>query len=406
VSVLMVTENFPPRVGGAGVYAAALCQRLGPGSVTVLTSEQAGAESHDAAYPQAVVRTEMAFDGWGKLGLAGWRRYRRLCDAVRGAVSSETRVMVANRLLPEGEAVRCVAGSMGLPYAVVVHGEELNTVGGSRELTWLARRVLGRADLVIANSRHTAGLLMGGWGVGARRLAIVTPGVDVGEVVPATPSERAALRAELGWGDGPVVLTAGRLQKRKGHDRMIEAWRGVAEVVPGARWVVVGDGPDGAGLREVARHRGLGETIEWAGQVDRAGLIDRYRACDLFVLPNRTVGGDFEGFGIVLLEAQAAGRPVLCGRSGGAPETQVEGVTGCSVDASSVSELAGGLIDLLGDRGRLEAMGRSARAHAESNHGWSRSVERFAAALSSLGAEGVVGDGRELDGPAGLRTAA
>ncbi|MEM9790153.1 MAG: glycosyltransferase family 4 protein [Planctomycetota bacterium] len=400
MSVLLVSENFPPRVGGAGAFAAELARRVAGVEVGVLTSEQPGAAEHDAGYPRPVRRVAMAFDDWGKLGWRGWRRYRRLCTAIRQAIDGDTRVLVANRCLPEGEAVRCVAESAGVAYAVVVHGEELNTASSSRELAWLTRRVLRRADGVIANSRHTAGLLASDWHVAADRLTIVTPGVDTEAIVPMGAAERSVSRDRLGWRDRRVVLTAGRLQARKGHDRMIEAWRRVVAAVPEARWVVVGDGEARKELEALARGRGVAESIEWAGRVDRAALIDRYRACDLFALPNRTVGGDFEGFGIVLLEAQAAGRPVLCGRSGGTTETIVEGVTGRSVNAASTRELARGLIELLGDADRLDEMGRAARSHVVGRHGWPASAERFSAALRRLG------EGRELHRRGTLRRAA
>ncbi|MEM9251791.1 MAG: glycosyltransferase family 4 protein [Planctomycetota bacterium] len=400
MSVLLLSENFPPRVGGAGAYAAELARRVEGVDVEVMTSEQPGDAEHDAAYPRRVRRIDTAFDGWGKLGLRGWRRYRELCGQVRDAIDGRTRVILANRCLPEGEASRCVAESARLAFAVVVHGEELNTAHTSRELARLTRRVLRRADAVIANSRHTAGLLAGDWGVTEGRLTVVTPGVEAEAITPATQAERTTLRRRLGWDGRRVVLTASRLQARKGHDRMIEAWRRVSAAVPDARWVIVGDGPTREALRALARERGVVESIDWVDPLDRDGLIDRYRACDLFALPNRTVHGDFEGFGIVLLEAQAAGRPVLCGRSGGTRETIVEGVTGRSVDASSSRGLSDALIALLSDVDGLERMGIAAREHVAERHVWDRSAELLSRTLLRLA------EGRELTGGEPLRRAA
>ncbi|MEO0586677.1 MAG: glycosyltransferase family 4 protein [Planctomycetota bacterium] len=413
MSVLLVSENFPPRIGGAGTYAAELCRSLPAGSVAVLTHEPGdprAAAAFDAGFPHPVARVPMQFESWGKLGLRGWRRYAALNDAVRRALPEGATSLLANRCLPEGEAVRCVAAAQRLPYAVVVHGEELNTASTSRELAFLTRRVLHRAARVVANSQHTRSLLVGQWGVSDKRIAVVTPGVDVNAITPADPAERDTLRARLAWPDAPVVLTAGRLQHRKGHDRMIEAWRSVAAELPAARWVVIGDGPRRAALQDLAYQRGVADSIVWRGDVPRDELIASYRAADLFALPNRTVDGDFEGFGIVLLEAQAAGRPTICGRSGGAPETLVDRVTGRVVDATSSAELANTLLDLLLDPSELERMGRQARAHVEVNHARPRATTRFTEALHALGVPSThdvpSASARELAAPPGLRPAA
>ena len=149
--------------------------------------------------------------------------------------------------------------------------------------------------------------------------------------------------------------------------------------------MVIGDGPRRDALRDLAFQRGVDASIEWRGDVDRDELIASYRACDLFTLPNRTVDGDFEGFGIVLLEAQAAGRPAICGRSGGAPETLVDRVTGRVVDTTAAGELSQTVLELLLAPGELERMGRQARSHVEVNHARPRATARFTEALRDLG---------------------
>jgi len=104
-----------------------------------------------------------------------------------------------------------------------------------------------------------------------------------------------------------------------------------------------------------------------------------YQQCDLFALANRRVGWDFEGFGIVLLEAQACGKPVIAGESGGAPETMLPGETGELVASETPGPVAAACVNLLSDAGRRAALGARARAWVEAQFRWEPLVERAAA---------------------------
>jgi phosphatidyl-myo-inositol dimannoside synthase len=219
------------------------------------------------------------------------------------------------RCLPEGLMARVLRARSGIPYVCYVHGEEVNYATASRELRYLAQRVLHGADFVIANSRNTARLLQEEWGVPAERIRLLYPGVDTGRFVPAPRNPE--VRSQLSWGDRPVVLTVGRLQKRKGHDQMIHALARARSTVPNLLYAIVGDGEERPALQALVEQEGLGRHVQFLGELDDRGLITCYQQCDLFVLPNRQVGKDIEGFGMVLLEAQACGKPVMAGDSGG-----------------------------------------------------------------------------------------
>src|SRR5947208_14514599 len=123
----------------------------------------------------------------------------------------------------------------------------------------MVRRVLGGAKFVVANSRNTAGLLTGRWGLPAGRVRLLYPGVDTTRFVPA--ARDPAVRERLGWGDRPVVLTVGRLQKRKGHDMMIRALPAIRRRVPGVLSAVVGDGEERAALAALAAAEGVAADV-------------------------------------------------------------------------------------------------------------------------------------------------
>jgi phosphatidylinositol alpha-1,6-mannosyltransferase len=275
----------------------------------------------------------------------------------------------AARPLSEGLVARMVRFRTGIPYCCYAHGEDINIATTSRELRWLTRRVLNGASAVIASSRFARDLLLKEWGVPEERTRLIHPGVDCDYFRPAAPD--AEVRRCLGWEGRTVILTAGRLQKRKGQDVMIEAVARLRGPFPNLLYAIVGDGEERQRLGEIASRLGVESHVQFLGEVKDAELLRCYQQCDLFALPNRAVGKDVEGFGMVLLEAQACGRPVLAGASGGTAETMRIGETGVLVPCDRADELAAALAELLADRDKLDRMGTAGRAWVEGTFDWS-----------------------------------
>jgi phosphatidylinositol alpha-1,6-mannosyltransferase len=211
------------------------------------------------------------------------------------------------------------------------------------------------------------------------------PGVDCDYFRPAARDEEA--RKQLGWEGRRVVLTVGRLQRRKGQDVMIEAVSRLRERFPELLYAVVGDGEERPRLNELVAKLGVANHVQFLGEVKDAELLRCYQQCDVFALANRAVGKDVEGFGMVLLEAQACGRPVLTGNSGGTAETIRPGAavkpgfagdrsrvltdeTGVVVPCDRPDEPAAGLAELLGDPARLDRMGRAGREWVAGKFDW------------------------------------
>jgi phosphatidylinositol alpha-1,6-mannosyltransferase len=143
---------------------------------------------------------------------------------------------------------------------------------------------------------------------------------------------------------------------------VIDALGRIAERHPDVLYLITGEGPTRAALEARARERGVVDRVIFAGRIPEGALGDLYAACDVFVMPSRRVGSNVEGFGIVALEAAAAGRPVVGGASGGVADAVEDGVTGRLVDPGSASACAEVLIDLLGDDAGRRAMGEAGRS--------------------------------------------
>src|SRR5262249_33298000 len=146
------------------------------------------------------------------------------------------------RCLPEGAMALALKCWSKVPYACYAHGEEINYASTSRELSWLMRKVMRGAEFVIANSRNTVRLLRNNWELPEGHIRLLYPGVDTNRFIPA--GRDVAIRRELGWGNRPVILTVGRLQKRKGHDHMIQALCAVKQVIPNILYGIAGDGEE------------------------------------------------------------------------------------------------------------------------------------------------------------------
>ena len=258
-----------------------------------------------------------------------------------------------------------------------LHGEELGFASTSRELTWLARRVYRGAAAVIANSQNSKRLLLRDWDVPDSRVHVVYPGVDTGRFRPDVDGR--TLRARVAKDGDVLFLSVGRLQRRKGHDMVLQALARLRSTLPQVRYAIVGDGPHQAQLEADARALGLSDITHFVGPVREAELPGWYAAADVFVMPNRSDGVDFEGFGIVFLEAGAAGKPVIGGRSGGVPEAVADGITGRLVDGEDVADIQRAMGDLAALPGVRRQYGAAGRERALRDFTWERAAHAVAA---------------------------
>jgi phosphatidylinositol alpha-1,6-mannosyltransferase len=371
MKILLLTEVFPPRTGGSGRWFWEIYRRLPREQIVIAADNAPDYEQFDRHHNLHLVRMPLGFASWGLASVRSfgqyYRAYRRLVSLIR---TEGIDTIHAGKSLPEGLLAWLMRRRLGLPYTCYVHGEELNLAEGSRELRFWTRRVLRGADRVIANSRNTQSLLLKKWQVSPTHVVVLHPGVNAEQFVPALPDPQ--VRHRLGWGERPVVLTVGRLQKRKGQDMMIRALPTIRRAIPDVLFAIVGKGEEHQILEELVAQLNLERHVKFHGNLDDGELLPCYQQCDLFALPNRDVNGDIEGFGMVLLEAQACGKPVVAGTSGGTAETMRIPETGLVVPCDEPDKLAATVIELLSNKKQLLAMGESARAWALEKFDWSK----------------------------------
>jgi phosphatidylinositol alpha-1,6-mannosyltransferase len=365
---LLLTNDFPPRVGGIQRTLEALWRELPSDRIVVLAPAADGADAWDRSVPYEVIRDRSRFM------LPTGPSAARIQVEVR---RTGAEAVLFGDLLPLAMLGPSLARD-GTPYVVLAHGFDywLSTIPGAH---LAARRMTARAARVAACSRFIA-----------RRVrtavppdvpvSVLYPGADLERFRPDLPTED--LRARLGLGDRPVVVCVSRLVARKGQDVLIRSMRHVLRRVPEASLVIVGGGPREGALHRLAEGAPDG-TVIFTGEVPELDLPRYYALGDVFAMPCRTrVGGmEVEGWGNVFIEAAACGRPVVVGDSGGAPETLVHGETGLLVDGGDVAEVADAVATLLEDPAYASRLGKAGRARVEARHTWTRAARQLAAWL-------------------------
>jgi phosphatidyl-myo-inositol dimannoside synthase len=365
-TLLLVTNDFPPRAGGIQQYCHNLVSRLPPERVVVYAPAWPGAAEFDAEQPFRVVR----HPGRTMLPVPGVLR-----PVVALAREVRPDVVAFGAAFPLGLLAGRLTRATGVPCVGFTHGVEV-AVGRVPLVRGLLRRVAGDLRLLTAVS-HWSAARVARTVRGRCPVELLPAGVAAGVYHPAV--DGAEVRARHRLGSAPVCVCVSRLVPRKGQDRLIQAWPQVTARVPAARLLLVGGGPYQRRLRRLAAASPVADRIHLTGEVPWADLPAHYAAGDVFAMPCRTrwLGLDLEALGVVFLEAAAAGLPAVAGRSGGAPETVEEGVTGTVVDGRRPGPVGRAVAELLADPERAAAMGAAGRRRVEAEFSWEAVVARL-----------------------------
>jgi phosphatidylinositol alpha-1,6-mannosyltransferase len=371
VKHLLVTNDFPPKIGGIQSLLWEWWRRLPADRFAVLTSPYDRADEFDATQPFRIERTPEP------VLLPHPIMTKRIDDLARDFGAE---LVVLDPAVPLG----LVGPSLELPYDVVLHGAEVTVPGrlpaSKQALAWVlnnARHVIAAGDYPSAEANRAAG----------RELptTVVHPGVDTERFRPLTAPERAAARQRLGLpSDAQIVLGLSRLVPRKGFDTAIRAAAAMRDTHPDLLLVIAGTGRDADRLAKLGEE--LAAPVRFLGRVDEDDVPDLYGCADVFTMlcRNRWGGLEQEGFGIVFVEAAACGVPQVAGRSGGAAEAVADGETGFVVNPggdAAVAEAVAAFGRLLDDDELRTNMAAASRERAVGQFSYDVLSARLAAAL-------------------------
>ena len=351
--ILFIARAYPPTVGGMENFAQRLCEGLEAHAEVTTIINHHGKKALPAFLPYAAAKA--------------------IRLARRGDVDA---VHLADALLaPVGAVIRRLAG---VPVTVSVCGLDVSYT--NRAYQAIVPRALRRLDLAMPISAATDAAMRARTG-DAPSSQVIPLGVNPLPLPMVMPPDAASLQALVAR--RRVLITVGRLIERKGH-----AWftRAVLPLLPpDVVYVVVGAGPQREAIAAAAEDAGVGDRIVLTGRLDDNALACAYAMADAFVMPNLPVAGDMEGFGLVALEASAAGVPVIASRLEGITEAVHHGGNGILVDPLDAPAFAEAILDVL-DRapGARKALGETFAAYTHEQFSWDRTAARYAEAIADV----------------------
>jgi len=393
MKILLIASHVSPLVGGAPVVYENICRYL-KDEIAVLAPcrhygnglEIEGWRECDSRQPFDVQRIELLqplvkpasrnalVSAW-RLMFQDFPLYRRVAKAALRTIDTiGTDIVCMGDLYALSWLGQYLSYKRKLPVIHYVHAEELTTDWGSILYSIMSAAALRRADTVVTVSSFTRDELIRR-GVKPERIRVITNGVDLKRFSPGAKDSEILARHNI---EGKkLLLTIARVEERKGHDKLLEALPQILKAVPDAVYLIVGDGPYMENLKSLTKDLGLEDKVIFTGRVPWKDLDRYYRSCDVFIMPNRTLpNGNTEGFGLVFLEANACGKPVIGGKAGGVPDAVADGETGILVDGNLVEQIADAAIQLLSNKELAERMGQAGYKRAL-NFSWENKARKF-----------------------------
>ncbi len=368
---LLVTNDYPPKVGGIQSYLWEIYRRLPQDKVVVYTTPHPDSESFDQKQTHKIIRSKQRV----------LLPTRQVANQIRSLAEVENIDFI---MYDPAVPIGILGPKIGIPYGVILHGAEVTIPGRVPIARSLIANVLQHAKLVV-----TAGDYSTKEAIRAAKqnlpVCVIPPGVDVDRFKPLDERARSTVRERFNFkDDDEVILTLSRLVPRKGMDVLISATSELMKTRPRVHLLIAGTGRDLRRLKALAQSTNA--PVTFLGFVSDDEVSELYGMADVFGMICRVRWGGLEqeGFGIVFLEAAACGVPQIAGRSGGADEAVLEGETGFVVDDPTDSNAVKQALEkLLTDSETKQEMGRNSRARAEKEFSYDYLAIKYWEALLS-----------------------
>ena len=378
--LLLVSSEFPPGPGGIATHAHRLTTELsvlGWASLVVTPQDYVSEDEisrFNLAQPFPVVRLPpvpaAAIEAGYRLQIASHQIKKHQPDVL--LASGNRAVWLAAVLARRHQK----------PWVAIGHGTEFGIRSAVAQR--LTRWAFSAASDVVCVSEFTRRQMTSA-GIRPRSSHVIENGADPGHFTVLPDSEVEDFRRSLGFGDSQILLTVGRVSERKGQSAVIRALPYVLEQAPRTHYVVVGLPTEEKQCRELAKNLGVSEHVHFMGRVKSDALLKFMNACAAFVMTSRyTAGGDFEGYGIAVVEAALCGKPSVVSAGSGLSEAIVDGVTGYAVDPHNPQAVACALVRLLRDDDLRRAMGQAARARATREQTWKQRAQAYDSVLRGV----------------------
>ncbi|MCC7430474.1 glycosyltransferase family 4 protein [bacterium] len=375
---LLITNDFPPITSGISTYFFELWKHLPKNSTAILAPKTDNNEKIDKILACQVFRVKIPT---GESSLQ--KIFKMFVNAYFGYVYAKKlkiKKLHCGQIISTGLAGIVCKKLLKIPFTLYVYGSETHRMAGNPMLKKIMQKVCKEANEIVPNSDFTAQEYLD-FGVPKEKMKKIVPGVNtsVFKKIDKLPEKILALKKTE---NTKILLTVARLDERKGHDKVISLLPELVQSFPEILYVIVGKGRERERLERLVKNLKLEKFVFFAGFVSDEELPFYYNLADVFILPNRVteesaLKGDFEGFGIVFLEANACEKPVIAGKNGGVADAVEDGKTGFLVNPLNGQEILNACKKLLASNELCAEIGTYAVERARKNFEWKLLAEKI-----------------------------
>ncbi|QQS60788.1 glycosyltransferase family 4 protein [Candidatus Falkowbacteria bacterium] len=357
MKTLFITLEFPPKVGGVENYYGKIAEYW-PEELVVLTNNQ-----------NELISQKMPFLAWFKA-----------FKPVRAAISQNNAVwLLVGEILPLGTVAWLLSYICPFRYAIMLHGLDFSLATKSFIKRFVSKQILEKASTVICANSHTAKEVKKTFPK-VSNINVVNPGVE--KDIPLVSSlEIENFKIKNNLEEAFILLSVGRLVKRKGVDMVLSALSDLTSHIPNLQYIIIGDGPEKSYLQNIIHQLGLENNVRILSDVNDEEKNKYFASCDIFIMTARNIDGDYEGFGIVYLEAGLFSKPVIAGSSGGVGEAVQNTINGLVVDEEDPNSIAKAIVDLYNNQALRKRLGEAGRERSL-KQSWEQQVSKIYSLLS------------------------
>ena len=358
---LIVTRNFPPDVGGMQILMGGLCENLlNHGPVKVFTYESENSGIYDNRSGANIDRIK---------GIKLFRKFRK-ANLVNNFINSNTniRALIADHW-KSLELIR-TENLKKIKIFCLLHSKEINHERG----TSLNERVIkstNNADYIIANSNFTKELAIK-IGINPSKIYVIFPGIEK----PKKIENIYKIKAEKYFGNSfPKIITVSRMDKRKGHDKILMLVKNLKTKFPKIKYISIGYGEEEKNLLKLSKELNLENEVIFLKNIDSNLKIALITESNLFLMPSRIEKKSVEGFGISFIEAASYGVGSIGGKDGGASDAIAHQKTGLICDGNDLNSIYDSVLNFFENNNFLK-YGKNAKEHSQKFH-WDKIIKNY-----------------------------
>lgn len=347
----MITLEYPPDTGGVARMYGQIAKLMGD-KLEVFVDRPNHANRNDTVTYVELINKHLK-----------WKWYPSVKFLIQLARQKEYKKIIIGHVLPLGTAGYIASLFFGMSYDVILHGMDMSIPMKSFRKRWMIKKVLKRANRIICANKYVS-KYVAELGISADKVSVIYP---IPGIADETNNQLVRhLTEAYNLVDKPIILSVGRLVERKGFQYVIQSMEEVWKFHSDANLIIIGDGDYKEALEKLIATSSRSKNIHLLTKQTDNELAAWYRNALIFVFtPVTLTNGDHEGFGIVNLEAQVYGKPVVASRSGGVPEAVIENKTGILVQEKNVVEISAAILKLIDNPDYAKKLGENGKLRVE-----------------------------------------